>query len=235
MVVEGLVISGLGAVAGLVVGQWVMSAFMTRLDIGADLPFSFIIRFDWRVFVDSLLAAVLTGTVIGFWPAWRASRADARAALHDGGKGSSDGADRQRLRRVLVVGQIAGSLALLIVAGLFVRSLVTAEHIDLGFDADHVATVRLDMRQLGYDEDRTNTFVDDLIRRVSAWPDVASVSQAFSVPMTYLIGGGAFYIEGSAAAGQRPAAGDVRQPRRPRLLRHDADPHRPRPGVHRRR
>jgi predicted permease len=206
MVAEGLVVSGLGGLAGLVVGQWVMAVFVSRLDIGADLPFAFDVSFDWRVFLYSLGAAVVTGTGLGLWPAWRASRADARAALHDGGKGHSDGADRQRLRRLLVIGQIAGSLALLIVAGLFVRSLVTAQRIDLGFDAAHLVTVRVDPRQVGYDEARTNEFYKELVRRVSAWPEVASASLAFNVPMSYLIGGGAFYVEGQPppANGQPP-------------------------------
>jgi macrolide transport system ATP-binding/permease protein len=198
MVTEGLVLSALGGVAGLIVGQWVSAGFVSRIDIGADLPFAFDVTFDWRVFLYSLAAVVVTGIGLGLWPAWRASRADARAALHDGGKGTSDGVDRQRLRRLLVVGQIAGSLALLIVAGLFIRSLVSAQQIDLGFDSAHLLTVRLDPSQIDYDEARTNEFHRDLIRRVSAWPEVASVSQAFSVPMTYLIGGGAFFVEGRA-------------------------------------
>ena len=208
MVAEGLVVSGLGGIAGLVVGQWVMRAFVARLDIGADLPFAFDVTFNWGVFLYSFLAAALTGTALGLWPAWRASRADARASLHDGGKGQSDGVDRQRLRRVLVVGQVAGSLALLIVAGLFVRSLVVAQRIDLGFDGAHLVTVRMDPRQVAFDEARTNEFYKDLINRVSAWPDVASVSQAFSVPMSYLIGGGAFYVQGRPlpANGQPPVA-----------------------------
>jgi predicted permease len=206
MVAEGLVISGLGGLAGLVVGQWVMGAFIARLDIGADLPFAFDIGFHWRVFLYSFLAAAASGTAIGLWPAWRASRADGRASLHDGGKGQSDGVDRQRVRRLLVIGQVAGSLALLIVAGLFVRSLVVAQRIDLGFDSAHLVTVRIDPRQVAYDEDRTNEFYKDLIRRVSAWPEVASVSLAFNVPMSYLIGGGAFYVEGRPlpANGQPP-------------------------------
>jgi ABC-type antimicrobial peptide transport system permease subunit len=51
MVVEGLLLSGLGAIAGLVVGQWVMYAYVKQLDLGADLPFAFDVAFDWRVFL----------------------------------------------------------------------------------------------------------------------------------------------------------------------------------------
>jgi predicted permease len=206
MVTEGLLLSSLGGVAGYVVGQWVTSAYLSRLDLGADLPLRFDTSFDLSVFLFSLGAAIATGVVIGLWPAWRASRADARAALHDGGKGHSDGVDRQRLRRFLVVGQIAGALALLIVAGLFIRTLTSAQDIDLGFDAARLVSVRLDPKQIGYDEDRVVEFYDTLQRRVAAWPDVEAASTALAPPMSYLIGGGYIHLEG------RPAAANVQPP-----------------------
>jgi len=208
MVTEGLLLSSLGGVAGYIVGQWVSSAYINRIDLGADLPLSFDTSFDLSVFLFSLGAAILTGVLIGLWPAWRASRADARAALHDGGKSNSDGVDRQRLRRLLVIGQISGALALLIVAGLFIRTLTSAQDIDLGFDADKLISVRLDPKQVGYDEDRTVEFYKELERRVRGWPDVEAVSTALAPPMSYLIGGGSIFIEGQPvpADSQPPAS-----------------------------
>ena len=208
MVTEGLLLSSIGGLAGYVLGQWVTQAYVARLDLGADLPLRLDATFDVNVFLFSLGAAVITGVVIGLWPAWRASRADARAALHDGGRSQSDGAHRQRLRRVLVVGQISGALALLAMAGLFVRTLASAQRVDLGFDAEHLITVRLDPRQIGYDEDRTIEFYKTLQRRVAAWPDVQSVAVAFTTPMSYLIGGGSIFIEGqpASATSQPPAS-----------------------------
>ena len=176
MVTEGLLLSVLGGSAGYLVGQWIGSAYLSRMDLGADLPLSFDTSFDPAVFLFSLAAAVLTGILIGLWPAWRASKADARAALHDGGWTSSEGGGRQRLRRLLVVGQISGALTLLIVAGLFIRTLSSAQDIDLGFDANKLISVRLDPRQLGYDDDRTVEFYKELQRRVAAWTDVESVA-----------------------------------------------------------
>ncbi len=206
MVTEGLLLSGLGGIAGYLVGQWVSTAYISRIDLGADLPMRFDTSFDVKVFLFSLSAAVLTGVLIGLWPAWRASRADARAALHDGGKSNSDGVDRQRLRRVLVIGQIAGALALLVVAGLFIRTLTSAQDLDLGFDARKLISVRLDPKQVGYAEDRSVEFYKDLQRRVRAWPDVEGVSLCLAPPMSYLIVGGAIYIEG------RPAVADEQPP-----------------------
>jgi putative ABC transport system permease protein len=208
MVLEGLVIAGLGGIAGVLVGHAVTKIVLERLDLGADLPFAIRVGFDLRVFTYSLAATMTAGIGISLWPAWRASRADARAALHDGGRSQSDGRDRQHLRTVLVVGQIAGSLALLVVAALFAQTLAAARNIELGFDADHLITVRLDARQVGYDDDRSGAFYDQLLSRVRAWGDVASAALAFNVPMTYLASGGTFHIEGQPTpAGTQPPAG----------------------------
>ena len=208
MVTEGLLLSTLGGIAGLVLGQWVTRAFLGNLDLGSSIPLRLDAGFDARVFGFAFIVAVATGIGIGIWPAWRASRADARAALHDGGRAQSDSKERQRLRRLFVVGQIAGSLVLLVVASLFVRSLWSAERINLGFDADKLITVRLDPKQIGYDEAKTIVFFDELQRRTAALPGVESAAMAFTTPMSYLVGGGAIYIENQPvpATSQPPAS-----------------------------
>jgi predicted permease len=207
MVLEGLVVAGLGGAAGVLVGHIVTRTVLERLDLGADLPIAIRVPFDFRVFTYSLIATMAAGIAISLWPAWRASRADARGALHDGGRSQSDGRDRQRLRSMLVVGQVAGSLALLVVAALFARTLAAAKEIDLGFDADHLVTVRLDARQVGFGDDRAEAFYDELLRRVRSWADVASASLAFHVPMTYLANGGTVHVEGQPTPpGTQPPA-----------------------------
>src|SRR5688572_22630541 len=100
MVTEGLVLSSLGGIAGLVLGQWVTTAFLANIDLGSNIPMKLDAAFDATVFGFALIVAVVTGIGIGIWPAWRASRADARAALHDGGRAQSDSKNRQRLRRL---------------------------------------------------------------------------------------------------------------------------------------
>jgi predicted permease len=208
MVTEGLILSLLGGITGLGLGQWVTKAFLSNLDLGSDIPLRLDAQFDARVFGFALLIAIATGILIGMWPAWRASRADARAALHDGGRAQSDSPERQRIRRLFVIGQIAGSLVLLVVASIFVKSLWYAEQIDVGFDANKLITARIDPKQIGYDSSRTLAFYDELQRRVSALPGVESVAMGFSTPMSYLLGGGAIYIEGQPvpASGQPQAS-----------------------------
>jgi predicted permease len=111
------------------------------------------------------------------------------------------------VRNVLVVAQVAGSLMLLIVAGLFLRSLMRAQRANLGFDPDHVLNVTLDPRAVGYDAARTKGFYRDLEARVRALPGVQTASLAFSVPMGNVNGNSPVYIEGrTLAPGQQPPA-----------------------------
>ena len=153
-------------------------------------------RFDWRVFAYALGAAVLTGALVGIVPALRASRSDINEILHEGGRTSTAGG--YRLRNLLVAAQVGGSLMLLIVAGLFVRSLDKAQHTDLGFDPNHVLNLTIDPHEAGYDETQAREFFRTLLDRTRSLPGVQSASLAASVPMAYGGGNGAtLKIDGS--------------------------------------
>lgn len=193
---ESLLLAMLGVVGGLILGKWGSDAFASSIDLATDLPTRLDFSFDWEVFAYALGAAVATGIMIGLWPAYRASQTDAAAALHDGARGASGGPGRQRVRSALVIGQVAGSLMLLIVAGLFVRSLRNAQNLDVGFNPDHLLNARIDPEWAGYSEQRTKDFFRELQRRVSAIPGVQSASLAFSVPLGYYNNAQLVYIEG---------------------------------------
>jgi predicted permease len=193
---ESLLLAMLGAVGGLILGKWGSDGFAASIDLATDFPTLLDFSFDWHVFAYALTAAVATGLLIGIWPAFRAARTDAGAALHDGARGASGGPGRQRVRSALVVGQVAGSLMLLIVAGLFMRSLENAQNLNVGFAPDHLLNVRMDPEWAGYDEQRTKDFFRELERRVNALPGVQSASLAFSVPMGYYNTAQPVYIEG---------------------------------------
>jgi predicted permease len=94
------------------------------------------------------------------------------------------------------VGQVAGSLVLLVGAGLFVRSLQNANRIDLGFAPDHVLNATLDPYWAGYNVQRSKDFFRELRRRVDAWPEVQSSSLALAVPLGYINAVSRVYIEG---------------------------------------
>jgi macrolide transport system ATP-binding/permease protein len=104
----------------------------------------------------------------------------------------------------MVVAQVAGSLVLLIVAGLCMRSLQRAQFVDLGFTAANIMTARLDPHQIGYDLPRTVAFYDDLERRLAALPGVDAVSMSFSVPTGYILDGAPAAKEGDVLDNEEP-------------------------------
>jgi macrolide transport system ATP-binding/permease protein len=100
------------------------------------------------------------------------------------------------MRSLLVVGQVAGSLVLLIAAGLFVRSLRNAQQMNLGFNPDGVLNVRMDPQWAGYNQQRTEDFYRELHRRVAALPGVRYVSEAFSTPLGYINSASKIFVAG---------------------------------------
>ena len=176
---ESNLLALLGCAGGILLGI-AGSRVLSSLNLGTAVPIVLDFSFNWRVFSYALAAAVLTGILAGFVPALRGSRGNLSEVLHEGGRTATGG--RQRLRTALVVAQVAGSLMLLIVAGLFVRSLQNVQHTDLGFDPSHVLNITMDPHQAGYNATKGEEFFHDLITRVHSLPAVHSASIAGSIP-----------------------------------------------------
>jgi predicted permease len=224
LLTESVILALLGGLAGAAVGR-VCASVIAGIQLPGDLPFRFNLEFDWRVFGYIAAVALASGVGVGLLPAVRASRADLNSVLREGGRGTSDGGGRQRARSVLVVAQVAVSLVLLIAAGLFVRSVRSAESIDLGFDPTHVLNATTDVAQQGYDEARGRAFYDELLRRAKTWPGVESASLAYAVPLGYYNAAAFLEIEGQPPstktrrpfAGYNPVSPEYLQTLRPRL------------------
>src|SRR5262249_10566252 len=139
-----------------------------------DLPLVFDFPFHARVFVFAMSIAVLAAAVVGIIPALRVSSGNLSDTLHEGGRSSTE--SRQRTRAALVAVQVGGSLALLIVAGLFARSLRSAQHADLGFDPKNVLNVGLDPGEIGYAQTQGTDFYNQVLTRTRAISEVQSAS-----------------------------------------------------------
>jgi predicted permease len=201
---ESLLLAFLGGGAGLVLGSWA-AGFLSSLPLGTDLPISFDFQPDARVYFFALAAVLLTGLIVGMLPALRVARSDINSVLREGGRGSSDGPRRNIVRSTLVVAQLAGSMLLLIVAGLFIRSLGKAQQMYLGFNPDHVLDLSIDVQQAGMNETRGREFYRQIDERISALPGVMSVAQAFSVPMGVISADDPVTIEGHPVeSGKQP-------------------------------
>src|SRR5215469_14461655 len=182
LLTESLLLALLGCAGGIAFGR-LGSHWFNSLNLNATIPLVLDFQFDWRVFLYALAAAVLTGIVVGITPALRATRGNLNDILHKSGRTATAG--RQRARSMLVIAQVGGSLMLLIVAGLFVRSLQKAEHLDLGFDPNHVLNFTLDPHQAGYNEAQGRDFLQNFLPRVRALPGIETASLAATVPMGY--------------------------------------------------
>jgi predicted permease len=179
---ESLLLAVLGGGGGIVLATWA-AGFLGSLPLGTDLPIAFDFQPDFRVYLFALLAVLLTGVIVGIIPALRAARSDINSVLREGGRGSSEGPRRHLVRNTLVVAQLAGSLLLLVVAGLFVRSLDKAQQMFLGYNPDHILDLTVDPEQIGFNETQGREFYRQLDLRIAALPGVVSVAQAFIVPM----------------------------------------------------
>jgi macrolide transport system ATP-binding/permease protein len=205
MLSESLLLAFAGAAAGVVFGKWGKDAFAASIDLATDFPTLLDFHFDWRVFTYAIAAATATGVLIGLWPAICALRTDPNSALHDGrGDGGGGGRGGRRMRAALAMAQVAGSLVLLIVAGLFTRSLDRAQRMNLGFNPDQVLNVRMDPGHAGYDRAQTSDFYRELERRMQKLPGVESVSFAFSSPLGYINDALLVYVEGRASDDPQP-------------------------------
>jgi len=185
LLIESLLLSALGAVAGVVSAVWgapVVARFLTAdpsfhtvwLDLSPDL----------RILGFTLLATVFTGVLFGLAPAWQATGVDIASNLKD----QTHAATRRSvfsLGKVLIAGQAALSLVLLAGSGLFLRTLGNLYNLDAGFHRDHLLLFRLDLGQLGFKPEQAGAMYDSILRSISTTPGAGSAT-AMSHP---LIGG----------------------------------------------
>jgi predicted permease len=182
LMTESIILALAGGLAGILLGSWASSA-LGSIQLATDLPVRLDFGLDWRVFGYAFAAALLTGVVVGIFPALRASRSNLNEVLHQSGRGVVTG--KNRFRNVLVMAQVGGSLMLLIVAGLFTRSLGAVQAKDIGFDPRHLLNASMDPAQIGYNEAQGRAFYENLLNRVRALP--ASSRRARRTPSPWVI------------------------------------------------
>jgi macrolide transport system ATP-binding/permease protein len=167
-------------VLGVLIAAWAMeviASFRPPLPVPVQTEFAI----DTRVLLFALGLTLLTSIVFGMMPAWQSARPDLVPALR--GQEPLLGARRRvNLRGALVVLQVAFSLLLLVIAGLFVRSLQQAQRIDLGFNPRNIITMSFDLGRR--EEANGQQFYADALERVRHLPTVQSATYARNIPLS---------------------------------------------------
>jgi len=179
--------SGLLALAGTVVGlvlAWWTGAMLIRALPGDPAARTLSADPDVRVTLFALAVGILTAFVFGIVPALQATRATVTSALKEDSGSVSGGGRQARLRRTLVIAQVALSMLLLAGAGLFARSLYNLKAVDPGFRVDHLVAFSIDPSLSGYDGDRLTTLYQRLQAELTAVPGVHSVSMSENGALT---------------------------------------------------
>jgi macrolide transport system ATP-binding/permease protein len=182
LLTESLVLSVLGAVAGIILSYWMLRGlYVLTLTSLPEIPdttrelFSVNLAPDVRVYGFALALATLAGVVTGLAPALAASRADVNALLQGGGSLFNRGLAQSKLRNGLVVVQVALSLTLLVGAALFVRNLRAQMSVEIGMDTAHGIMVEADWAGGGAVRPGSGAFLPLLEQRLKSFPGVAAV------------------------------------------------------------
>ena len=202
LVTENLVVAAAGGLLGLGLARAAFAALRDLIpqQMGAITG----LTLDGRVLAFTLAVSVLTGLLFGLAPAWRASRTDLTTSLKDGGGRGTLGGGRS-LRGLLVAGQIAASMVLLIGAGLMIESFSRLRGVDVGFRTDGVFTVNTSLSRTRYrDPLRRTQFVEQVLERVRRLPGVDAAGYTSALPLVWKGGTSGFWPEGRAAGDDRP-------------------------------
>ncbi|HJQ22318.1 MAG TPA: ABC transporter permease [Blastocatellia bacterium] len=180
---EGMLLALAGGMAGLLLASWGIDA------LAALIPERLLPRFndlalDWRVLGFTLASSLVTGIVFSLAPALQASRIDVSPALKEGGKGVT-AAGRGRLRRILVVAEVALSLMLLVSAALLIRTFVNLRSVAPGFETRHVLTFQISPTGATYNTTaKVGDFYRRALERLDSLPGVQAAAVTSNLPLS---------------------------------------------------
>ncbi len=181
MLTESVVLAIAGGVLGVAIAAASLPLFVRLIPV--QLPIAQMPAIDWRVLVFASAVTLSTGIGFGAFPALRASRSRDAGGLQESAR--SGGGRRERLRAALVIAEVAGSVTLLVVCGLFVRALWRVERTDPGFHAENVLSLRTSLPMPKYQNDAArDRFYERVLDETKQIPGVAGAAYATGLPMT---------------------------------------------------
>ena len=180
LLTEAILLAVLGGACGLLLARFALDFFRQQ---SGSLPRIAEVSLDIRVLLFTAAVAVLTGVLFGLIPAWQVARPNVLGVLRSGVRTAVGGMGQSRVRDILVVGETALGLLLLVGSGLLIGSLVHMLREFPGFDAHNVLTVRVEPPAGSKDEQQLQ-FYKDLLPRLQAQPGVKAAAGVFPLPLS---------------------------------------------------
>ncbi len=181
MLTESFVLSCCGAILGVLLAYAATRAFASLPNL--SIPLLHYVEIDGTTLGFTLLVTLITGLVFGLAPALQISGFDLHEALKDTSRGSSQGRRHGWVRSSLVVTEVALACVLLVGAGLLIRSFLRVLDVDLGFQPEHAAALRVDPGPGVSTRTQKNAYFDEVIRRVEAVPGIESAGLTDALPL----------------------------------------------------
>ena len=196
---ESVLLALLGGAAGLLIAKWAL--YMVHTINPGNIPRLDAIHINGTVLAFTFVVSLVTGVLFGLAPAWRALAIDLNNSLKAGGRtGQISGGmslGRNRLRGLLVVGELALSLMLLVGAGLLVRSFIRLQQVPPGFSTNDIISMQVVVTGPTYRQDKAVVeFYQQVEDRVAHLPGVQSVGEVSVLPLTGAVGWGGIKVEG---------------------------------------
>jgi predicted permease len=200
LLLESGLLAAAGGGLGLILAVW-LTRYLVRIKLPLIDPSVLELTPDVRVLLFTLLLSAVTGVAVGLVPALQLTRPDLAQALKEAGTVVGPGRRSMRARGVLAVTQVAVSVALLIGAGLFLRTLQRAHAIDPGFDVSRLAVVAIDPGRQGYAGPRAQALYREIVDRLNAAPGIESAAFATSAPLGFGMGETTGFVDAEQRAG----------------------------------
>jgi putative ABC transport system permease protein len=213
LLTESLLLAALGGALGLLLGAIGMRALKALL---SGAPRMDDLRFDWQAFAFTAAASLATGLIFGLVPAIRAARPDLQEAMKEGGRGAASSRRVRRMGNLLVIGEVALAMLLLVGAGLIVQSFIRLQLTDPGFATSRLLTMKVNVpdykygRTTGASRPGSQEFVTriklygEIEERLNALPGVESAAVSARLPIASNPEPTGISIDGHA-----PVAGDL--------------------------
>jgi predicted permease len=200
LLTETALVAVMGAVAGLFVA-WGLTRAAASIHLPIPIPFGIAMRLDARVLVYTIGVTFIATLAAGLVPALAATKRDLVSDLK-GEAAARAGRRRFTLRDILVAGQVAVTVVVLVSAGLLVRSLFASQRAPLGFESEGVAIVSTELSLIGYTDERGAAYYERALERVRALPGVVSAALAERTPLALNFNRNTFLVPGQTREAQ---------------------------------